>query len=86
MNNTETGKVWICKYALTEGIYEAEARYCSSVGMIETIEPRMYFNGEGKEWCMFKEDAIKRAEEMRLKKIESHKKSIAKLEKMNFNN
>jgi hypothetical protein len=42
-----------------------------------------YF-GEGKEWHLTKDDAIKRANEVRLKKIELLKKQIAKLEKMDF--
>jgi hypothetical protein len=42
------------------------------------------YHGENNEWHKTKEEAIRKAEEMRLKKIESHKKSIAKLEKMKF--
>ena len=42
------------------------------------------YHGEGKEWCRTKEEAIKRAEEMRKKKICSLKKQIEKLNSLRF--
>ena len=45
---------------------------------------RGYFHGEGREWHRTKESAIDKAEEMRKKKIETMKKQIEKLEKMEF--
>lgn len=79
-------KVWITKYALTQGIIEKEARECKGFdGMIQTEEKYpAYFRGEGKDWHRTKESAIKRAEDMRQKKIESLKKQIKKLEEMKF--
>lgn len=80
-------KVWITKYALTQGIIEKKARECGEGfdGMVKTEEKYpAYFHGEGKEWHRTKESAIKRAEEMRQKKIESLKKQIKKLEVMTF--
>lgn len=77
-------KVYITKYALTKGILEKESRQCGD-GMIATRERfSAYFHGEGKDWHRTKENAIKRAEEMRMKKIESLKKQIEKLERMKF--
>jgi hypothetical protein len=79
-------KVWITKYALTQGIYEIEARTCYVGGgeMIEQIgcERSTYYHG--KEWQETKELAIEQAEFMRQKKIESLKKQVKKLEELKF--
>lgn len=79
-------KVWITKYALTQGIFEKEAKECDRPGMISIDEGYgcVYFHDEGKDWCRTRESAIKRAEEMRQKKIASLKKQIKKLEEMKF--
>lgn len=78
-------KVWITKYALTDGIVEKECEYFEdgSVREIGNSFP-IYYHGEGKDWHRTKESAIKKAEEMRNKKIESLKKQIKKLEEMKF--
>lgn len=72
-------KVWITKYALTSGIIEKEAEIKGGIAIVSTLET--YY---GKEWHRTEEDAKKRAEEMRLKKIESLKKQIERLEKIQF--
>jgi hypothetical protein len=84
-------KVWITKYALTKGILEAEAieELSDRPAGVNTIEAyggngRELFYGEGKEWHESKESAIAKAEEMRVKAIANHRKSIAKLEKTRF--
>ena len=77
-------KVWITKYALTDGIIEEEAKLCSE-DMIK-VEGRYfsYFHSEGKEWHRTEEAAKARAEEMRKKKIASLQKQLKKYEKMRF--
>ena len=78
-------KVWISKYALTTGLYEAEvdpSNTCS--GSVYDKKTTAFYHGEGREWHRTKEDAIKRAEEMRIKKIASLTKQIQKLENMKF--
>lgn len=80
-------KVWITKYALTQGIFEIEAEECGMgfPGMIQTKEEHpSHCHEEGKDWHRSKESAVKRAEEMRQKKITSLKKKLEKLEKMKF--
>ena len=81
-------KVYITKYALTDGIIEAE-----SDTQTESKEKIFAFwnNDEfgifypRKEEVFFdKKSAIKKAEGMRQKKIESLKKRIKKLEEMRF--
>lgn len=77
--------VWITKYAITRGIYELEISRISEDG--QTVYGKAWndsFRGEGKNWCRTREEAVKRADAMRLKRIEDLKKQIAKLEKMKF--
>lgn len=85
-------KVWISKYALTQGIEEKNAVVCSNINidMIEIVNTEKhfigneYYHGEGKEWHKTKEEAIKRAEELRLKKIKSVEKQLEKLKSLKF--
>ena len=80
-------KVWITKYALTHKIEEKEAERCSDINndMIEILNSRYeYYHDEGKDWHTDKESAIKKAEEMKQKKIKSLKRQIEKLENMKF--
>jgi hypothetical protein len=79
-------KVWITKYALTEGILEVDGKQCRE-GMI-SVKPTKpgylttYFYGN--DWHRTREDAIARAEVMRAKKIASLRKSITKMETLSF--
>jgi hypothetical protein len=79
-------KVWITKYALAKGIIECE-------GVITTIHPNMvevmcpgiwerYFHKP--HWHTTRKDAVSRAEEMRVKKLASLQKQIARLDAMWF--
>ena len=80
-------KIWITKYALLVGIIEKEAEYLGEMhgGTIKTKADRpSFYYGEGEEWNRTKQSAIKKAEEMRQKKIASLKKQIEKLERMRF--
>ena len=84
-------KVYITKYALTQGIFEKDVEICQSTlnpnasNMIRVLDKfHEFYHGEGKEWHRTLESAIKRSEEMRLKKIGSLSKQIAKLQKLNF--
>jgi hypothetical protein len=81
-------RVWITKYALTEGIIETEARRCEGQGirpgqMIELESTRYepcgaYYHRP--EWHETRRGAVERAEQMRQKKIASLRKQLAKLE------
>jgi len=84
---SDSFKVYVTKYALTQGIFEGEAEICHGVseGMIELLENKnFYFHGEGREWHRTKESAIKRAEEMRNRGIIKLEKKIQKLKEMKF--
>ena len=79
-------RVWITKYALTKGIIEVDAKLTSSdsVSIVELntdLNMHWFYKGD---WYSDKESAIKKAEEMRQKKIASLKKQIEKLEQMKF--
>jgi len=80
-------KVWISKYALTQGIFEFEGETGKEdrdfINHRDKHLTSSYY-GENKEWHFKKEDAIKKAEVMRLKKIDSLKKQLFKLENMKF--
>ena len=81
-------KVWITKQALTKGIQLVDAELSSiSPDMVfygDFGYVRRYAHGEGKDWHRTTESAVKRAEDMRDKKLASMRKSIAKLEAMVF--
>lgn len=78
---------WVTKYALTFGIEEVFGEICGDGSMLKYMQKGpfpVFAHGEGKGWHRTPEAAIARAEEMRKAKIASLKKSIAKIEKMEF--
>lgn len=79
-------KVYITKYALTQGIIEKEVqRSGTSKDMIYYWQQygNVYFH-KG-EWFEDKDEAIKRCEQMRINKISSLTIQLKKLESINFN-
>lgn len=81
-------KVWITKYALTQGIYEAEVEQSkSSPSMVSQRRANTYdicYHGEGKDWHRTPEAARAKATKMVEDKIKSLKKQLKKLENMVF--
>lgn len=81
-------RVYITKYALTTGIQIKQAERPStaddSMIVVRVGGYSSYYHGNGRDWHRSSESAIKRAEEMRRKKIASLKKALAKLEAMKF--
>lgn len=75
-------KVFITKYALTTGIFAADVEDCGNGMVREAVRFGSFFHG--KEWHLTREAAIKHAEVMRLKKVHSLNKQIAKLEALKF--
>ena len=81
-------KVWITKYALTSGIFEKEVEFPAFnednnfVYVVGNIGEG--YLGEDKDWHRNKESAIKRAEEMRKKKIINVEKQLQKLKEIKF--
>ena len=78
-------KIWITKYALTRGIIEAEINMPSGEYItITRISGCPSTTLKPCEWFKSKEDAIKKAEEMKKTEIENLIRRIKKLEKMRF--
>lgn len=79
---------YITRYALTAGIKAVEGNVCNPGGN-EFFQWRgapgefMQY-AHGNDWHLTKEAAVKRAEEMRVKKIASVEKQLAKLKKLAF--
>lgn len=79
----ERFKVWITKYALTSGIFEAEAEHIGGRTQMIKIDghgsmPR-FFHGEGRDWHRSAEAALGYARHLRTKRIASLEKKIARL-------
>ena len=78
-------QVFITKYALTKGIFEAEAEVFPERDMIRVTGENgydTYFHGEGKDWHGSLKDAKKRSEEMRKKKISTLEKQLEKVKNL----
>lgn len=79
-------KVYITKYALTKGVIEKDGEIADyGNGHVRAFVHGDYSSyGIGSEAFYTKEEALKNAEERRIKKIESLKKQIKKLENLKF--
>ena len=84
MGDKQNVTAWVTKYALTSGVKVVE-------GHVYPDYPSMFVNStntnesyHGNDWHTSEEAALARAEEMRMKKIASLKKQMAKLENMKF--
>lgn len=78
-------KVYITKYALAKGIQEREVILSSGTPHVCTEKIGSYSNYFLKpDWHETKEQALEQAEKMRLRKIDSLKRKIHKLENLNF--
>ncbi|MBK8191423.1 MAG: hypothetical protein IPK79_13370 [Vampirovibrionales bacterium] len=74
-------KTYVTKFALTKGIIELDnPEFYNNYVVIDDIQPMV----NPVDWFYNKPAAIARAEEMRVNKIASLKKKIAKLERMKF--
>ncbi|MCD8491128.1 MAG: hypothetical protein LRY51_04085 [Geovibrio sp.] len=78
-------KVWITKYALSEGIFVIDGEVQED--FVSYRRPKhdrlgMQSFAHGKEWHKNEADALAHVEEMKKKKIQSLQKQIDKLEKM----
>jgi len=80
-----TFTVWISKYALTKGVFAITAEDCfdTSGKMVRDMNNN-YLYYHGKDWHKTRKAAVKRAKEMKAKKIASLKKSIERIRKLEF--
>lgn len=83
-------KIWVTRYALSKGIYEADAETTNFKDTVRVIKDKdgnaLFFPHllTKNSWHNNKEDAIKRAKEMRSKAIESTEKRLVALRLMKF--
>lgn len=80
-------KVWITKYALSSGIVQRTGNRSENTPSMFCVDGERrgeFFDGEGRDWHTTESAAITRAEAMRVAKIASLRKQIAKLEKLSF--
>lgn len=78
-------RLYITKYALTEGIRLEECDISPKFSSMATPHGRiMSYHGEGKEWHRTFESAQKQAYAMRDAKIKSLEKALKKMKAMNF--
>lgn len=75
-------KVYITKYALTTGMFETEAEISSSCKTIIITEKNHFYHKP--DWHESYDEAIKKANDMKNKKITDLKKQIKKLENLTF--
>ncbi len=82
-------KIWVTKYALTSGIFEAMAEVEKNLKGLARI-PKNYKTSESaqyfdvNDWHLSEKEAFKRAEEMKVKKIVSLEKQVKKIKSLNF--
>ena len=76
-------KVWITKYALSGGLKVEEAEQCRSNSKLYSVRGYQSSFWDS-ELAFTHEDAVIKANEMRIRKIASLHKQIAKLEKLTF--
>lgn len=76
------GKVFVTKYALTEGIIELEVEFRPEFPqmVVSVGNHHRCFHGEGKEWHRDRTQAVLRAEEMRKAKLVSIAKQAKRLQ------
>lgn len=78
-------KIYCTKYLFTDGITVAEAEIKGDMAIVrEGSDYPMFYHGEGKEWHKSRDGAVRRAEDMRIKKIQSLNKRIKKISAMVF--
>lgn len=82
MSDIFTG--YVTKYALTSGILKVMLEETDAPGMVKDTRQRYATYYHGNDWWRTREDAVKRAEAMRQDKLKSLRKSIAKLEALDF--
>lgn len=80
----EKFEVYVTKHALTQGIKKIIVRSSHTKVMVVDIKTLICYHGEGREWHRTWVSALRRAIEMKRNKIISLKKSIDRLESLEF--
>lgn len=80
----EGQKVWLVKYALTEGIFEDTVAEDTRDKYVRLKERKWTFYTVGRDVFADRETAVQAAEGLRQKKLGSLRKQCMKLEKLSF--
>ena len=86
LKKPETVDLFITKYALTSGIRKYPCEIVNDMAVYRPSANRMrqHFHVEGRDWHRTWEAALKRANEMRDKKVEAMLKGAARINAMSF--
>lgn len=71
---------WVTKYALTQGILKVDGKVDGEYALMLEFGEQDYAHSNN--WHRTEKAALERAEEMRISKIASLKKSLAKMESL----
>lgn len=77
-------KVWITKYALTSGIFEINAEVDGAMCSYRRSPEHFQEYAHRDEFHLNEDSAKKKAEDMRIKKLQSLDKQIKKISKLVF--
>jgi hypothetical protein len=77
-------KVWITRYALTVGILEVDAEISEGMASFKRTLDSYTEYAHGKDWHQTKDQALIRAGEMKIAKLQSLEKQIKKVSKITF--
>lgn len=78
----EQVKIYVSKYALSSGIFEAMAKVNDGMATCKRGQFTEFFHG--KQWHYTKDDAIAEAEEMRIRKLKSLDNKAKKIAALKF--
>ena len=82
-------KIWNTKYCLTDGITEHDVEQCNDT-MVRIPKSdkgyEVFLHGEGKEWHRSLESAVYRANEVKIKKLQSLDKQVKRIGAIEFGN
>lgn len=85
MDDTKTRNIWVTKYALSSGIFEAEAEIVDdTMAVVRQYKGGLDIYLHRNEWHTNQADALFDARTRRSRKIASLHKQIRKLENMDF--
>lgn len=81
---SEQIKIWVTKYALTDGIFEVMAKVSDGMACYKREGSTYSEYVHGKGFHLDLKSAISEAEEMRIRKLKSLEKSMKKMSALKF--
>ena len=81
---SELTKIYVTKYALSAGIFEVDAKVADDMASFKRGDSYFMEFAHRNEFYLTREAAVVRAEEMRIKKLQSLEKSAKKISALKF--